>query len=122
MTVDGNGGIANFNATNTTKVFNFKAKTKGQTNDDVTKCVEIIVVLKYLSNYWRTLKMSLINFEINFILTWSAICVTVYTTVANQGGTFAIIDTRLYVPILCLSTQDNTKLVQQLKSGFKRTN
>ena len=103
-------------------MFNFKAKTKGQTNDDVTKCVEIIVVLKYLSNYWRTLKMSLINFEINFILTWSAICVTVYTTVANQGGTFAIIDTRLYVPILCLSTQDNTKLVQQLKSGFKRTN
>ena len=76
-------------------MFNFKAKTKGQTNDDVTKYVEIIVVLKYLSNYWRTLKMCLINFEINLIQTWSAICVTVYTTVANQGGTFAIIDTRL---------------------------
>ena len=64
--------------------------------------------------------MPLINCEVNLILTWSANCVIVYTNVANQGGTFAITETRLYVPVVTLSTQDNAKLLQQLKSGFKR--
>ena len=43
------------------------------------------------------------------------------TAVANQGPTFSITDTKLYVPVVTLSTQDNTKLLEQLKSGFKRT-
>ena len=51
---------------------------------------------------------------------WSANCVIVSTNVANQNATFAITDTKLYVPVVTLSTQDNTKLLQQLKSGFKR--
>ena len=79
-----------------------------------------MVPLKYLSNFWRILEMSLINCEINLILTWSANCVIVSTNVANQNATFAITNTKLYVPVVTLSTQDNAKLLRQLKSGFKR--
>ena len=58
--------------------------------------------LKYLSNFWRTLEMTLINCEINLIFTWSANCVIIYTNVANQNPTFEITETKLYVPeLLC---------------------
>ena len=76
--------------------------------------------LKYLSFFLRTLEMPLINCEINLVLTWFANCVKIYTNVANQGATFAITETKLYVSVVTLSTQDNAKLLQQLKSGFKR--
>ena len=56
-----------------------------------------------------------------FFLTWTANCVIVYNDVANQGATFAITKTKLYIPVVTLSTQDNAKLLTQLKSGFKRT-
>ena len=67
----------------------------GQTGDDGTKNVEIMVPLKYLSNFWRTLEMPLINCEINLILTWSANCVVVSTDVANQNATFEVPNTSL---------------------------
>ena len=63
--------------------------------------------------------MPLNNCEINLILTWSANCVIVSTNNANQNATFAITDTKLYVPVVTLSAQE--KLLQQLKSGFKRS-
>ena len=64
--------------------------------------------------------MPLINCEINFILTWSANCVIVSTEVANESAIFAITETKLYVPVVTLSTPDNVKLLQQLTSDFKR--
>ena len=76
-----------------------------------------MVPLKYLSNFWRTLEMPLINCEVNLILTCSSTCVITNSTGA---GTFETTDTRLYVPVVTLSIQENTKLLQQLKSGFKR--
>ena len=79
-----------------------------------------MVPLKYLSNFWRTLKMFLINCEVNLALTWSSTCVLVSTNIQNQNATFAISDTKLYVPVVTLSIQENTKFLQQLKSGFKR--
>ena len=79
-----------------------------------------MVQLKYLSNFWRTLEMPLINCEVNLILTWSSTCVIASVIVANQAATFAITDTKLYVPVVTLSTQENTKFLQQLNSGFKR--
>ena len=79
-----------------------------------------MVPLKYLSNFWRTLEMPLINCEVNLILTWSSTCVIVSTNIANQVATFEITNTKLYVPVVSLSTQENAKLLQQLKSGFKR--
>ena len=66
------------------------------------------------------LEIPLINCEINFILTWSADFVIVYTDVVNQGATFAVTETKRYVPVVTLSTQGNSKLLQQLKSAFKR--
>ena len=64
--------------------------------------------------------MPLINHEVNLILAWCANFVIVYTVAANQGTTFAITKAKLYVPVATLSIRDNAKLLQQLKSGFKR--
>ena len=99
--------------------FKFKVKITGKTPDNGNKKdVEMIVPLKYLSNFWRTLEMPLINCEVNIILTCSKDCV-----VSSENGEtkFTITETKLYVPVVTLSTQDNSKLLQQLKSGFKRT-
>ena len=65
--------------------------------------------------------MHLINWEVEPILTWSANCVIIYTNVADQVPTFTITETNLSVPVVTLSTQDNAKLLSQLKSGLKRT-
>ena len=56
--------------------------------------------------------MPLINCEINLILTWSGNCVIVSTNVANQSVKFTIIETKLYVPVVTLSTQDDAKIFQ----------
>ena len=64
--------------------------------------------------------MALINCELNPILTLSADCFIIDASVNNQVPTFALTDTRLYVQFVTLSTQDNVKLLQQLKSIFKR--
>ena len=118
--IDNNNTIVDFTESNLTDSFNFKVKVTGQTGDDGTKNVEIMVPLKHLSNFWRPLEMPLINCEIKLILTWSINCVISSTNVANQNATFAITDTKLYVPVVTSSTQDNAKLLQQLKSDFKR--
>ena len=98
--------------------FKFKVKITGKTPAaDNEKDVEIIVPVKYLINFWRTLELPLINCEVNLILTWSSTCVITNSTGA---GTFEITDTKLYVPVVTLSTKENAKLLQQLKSGFKR--
>ena len=70
-----------------------------------------------MENSWNPL----INCEVELILTWSADCVIIYINVANQVPTFTITETNLYVPVVTLSTQDNAKLLPQLKFGFKRT-
>ena len=98
--------------------FKPKIKITGKTpNNGNEKDVEIMVPLKYLSNFWRTLEMPLINCEVNLILTWSSTCAI---TVSNGAETFAITDTKLYILVVTLLTQENTKFLQQLKSGFKR--
>ena len=98
--------------------FKTKIKITGKTPaDGITKDVEIFVPLKNLSNFWRTLEMLLINCEVNLILTWSIDCVVSSATGETK---FSITDTKLYVLLVTLSTQDNAKLLQQLKSGFKR--
>ena len=94
--VNNNGDIVDFNGPNATDSFNFETKITGQTDDDgEIKNVEIMVPLKYLSNFWRILAIPLINCEFNFILTWSADCVVTYTDVANQVPTFTITETNL---------------------------
>ena len=89
-----------------------KTQVTGNTKD------VIAVPLKYLSNFWRTLEMPLVNCEINLILTLSEDCVISSATGKTK---FKIKDTKLYVPVITLSTQDNAKLLRQLKSGLKIT-
>ena len=98
---------------------NLNKKITSKTGNHATKDVKTVIPLKLLSNFWRTLEMPLINYKINLILNWSKDFV-ISNTAANQDTTFAITDTKLYVPAVTLST-DNAKLLQQLKSGFKRT-
>ena len=99
--------------------FKSKVKITGKTPDDGnTKDVEIIVPLKYLSNYWRTPGIPPINCKVNLILTWSKDCVIINST---GEGKFKITETKFYIPVVVLSTQDSAKLLQQLKLGFKRT-
>ena len=62
--------------------------------------------------------MPLINCEISPILTWSKNC---FSSSATGAKEFAITDTKLYVPVVTLSTEDNMKLLKQLESAFKRT-
>ena len=98
--------------------FKFKVKITEKTPAvDNEKDVEIMVPLKYLSNFWRTLEMPLINSEVNLILTLSSTC---FITNSTGAGTFEITDTKLYDLVVTLSTKENAKLLQQLKSGFKR--
>ena len=107
---------------NITESESFKSKIKitGKFPDDGnTKNVEIVVPLKYLrSNFWRTLEMPLINCEIILDLTWSKKCVI--SSVVGETE-FVITDTKLYVPVVNLPTEDNVKLLKQLESGFERT-
>ena len=100
------------------ELFKSKIKITGKTfNDSNEKDVEIMVPLKYLSNFRRAFEILLINFEINLILAWSS---TGVITNSTGAGAFKRNDMKLYVPAVTLSAQDNSKLLQQLKSGFKR--
>ena len=83
--------------------FKYKTKITGKTPAaGNTKDVKIAMPLKYLSNFWRTLEIPLINCEINLILTWSENL--------KFKTKFQIRDTKLYVLVVTLSTQDNEKL------------
>ena len=85
--------------------------------------------LKYLSNCFRTLNIPLINSEINLILTWSENCVLTSKETRDAdpainnptNGTFKITDTKLYVPVVTLSTENDKTPLEQLRTGFKRT-
>ena len=120
--VNNDGNIVIFNGVNDTDSLNFKSKIIGKTNNDGDiENVEIMIALKYLSNFWRTLDVPLINCEVEFILTWSENFVIISINIANQNPTFTITETTLDVPVVTLSTQDNAKLLLQLKSELKRT-
>ena len=84
----------------------------------IIKNVDIAVSLKCLSNFWRPLEISLINCDVSLIVAWSEDC-AIFS--AAGAETFKITDTKLYVPIVTLLTEDHAKLLQQLDSGFIRT-
>ena len=80
--------------------------------------IEIIVPLKYLINFWRTLQMLLINSKTNLTLSGSTNCVICKVEKAKM---FTITDTKIYTTVKTLSTQDITGLLQKLELGFKHT-
>ena len=94
-----NNNNVKFNSINTTTdSHKLKEKITGQTSYNDTKNVELIIPLKYLTNFLGTLKMYFTNFEINLILTWSANCIIKFSAV-DQSTIFAICDAKLYIPL-----------------------
>ena len=90
--------------------------------------VKIAVPLKYLSNFWRSLEIPLINCKVEFPLKWIENCVLTTAainadanTTGAHGATFEITDAKSYVPIVTLSTEDNAKLSKLFSEGFKRS-
>ena len=80
--------------------------------------MKIVAPLKYLSNFWRSLEIPLINCKVELSLKWYENCIL---SSAGTAATFTITDAKLYVPIVTLRTKDNTKLSKLLSEGFKRT-
>ena len=119
------------------KSFDYKANFIGSvTHNNLTKNnVKIVVPLKYLSNFWRSLNIPLINCEVELILAWFKNCVLISKSTRDAGyeepidrkidvpenAICEITDTKLYVPVVTLSKENYVKLLEQLKSGFKRT-
>ena len=90
----------------------------GNTGDKgIKNGVKIAIPLKYLSNFWRSLEMPLINCKVELSLKWHENCIL---SSAGTAATFVITDTKLYVPIVTLKTEDNTKLSKLLSEGFER--
>ena len=98
--------------------------------------LQIFIPLKYLSNFWRSLNIPLINCEVELILIWFKNCVLINKSTRDAGynadlvvhkidspedAIFQVTDTKLYVPVVSLWRENDIKLLEQLKSGFKRT-
>ena len=86
-------------------------------NDSLTNA-KVVIPLKYLSNFWRSLNIPLINCEVALILTWSKNCVLADMTVnagvnpaivAPSGAIFQITDTKLYVAVVTLSKENENE-------------
>ena len=120
------------------KSFDYKTSITGKLEDNNVEKDDVItaVSLKYLSNFLRTLDIPLINCEVSLTLTWSENCV-ITSKAAREADpdadpavsginnpTNAILkikDTKLYIPVITLSAENDYKLLEQLKAGFKRT-
>ena len=115
---------------NNSSSFKYKANLLGKAidadgNDRSLRNTKIVVPLKHLFNFFRSLEMPLVNCKIHLELNWNINCV-MYGADANAGGidretTFKITSTKLYVLIVTLSTKDNVNLTKQLNEGFKRS-
>ena len=111
--------------------FKYKSSLLGNDADGTDRSLKntkIVVSLKYLSNFFRSVKMLLINCKIYLELNWNNNCVMygadTYAggdNVNNREATFQITDTKLYVPNVTLSTKHNVNLTKQLNEGFKKS-
>ena len=100
----------------------YKSKLIKGTDDNNVNNVKLVVPLKYVSNFFRSLEMLLVNCKIDLELTWHIdYMISNVDAAANHVVSFMIADTKLYVPVVTLSTKDNNNLTKQLKEGFKRT-
>ena len=97
--LNNNDIIVDFPDDNNSASFKFKQRITGQIRNHDTKDVQIVAPLKYLTSFWKTLEMSLINYEISPFLTWSRNYSIVAGTPENQEPRFAITETKLYVSV-----------------------
>ena len=99
-----------------------KSKLIKGTADNNVNNVKLVVPLKYVSNFLRSLELPLVNCKIDFELTWHKDCMnSSVNAAAGQVVSFMITNTKLYIPVVTLSTKDNTNLTKQLNEDFKRT-
>ena len=119
----------------TEKTSNANEENGGNTehgNTKIKKNLDIVVPLKHLSNFWKTLDIPLVNCEVSLILAWSENCVLtdIRTQITREtrlainaptNATFKITNTKLYVPVVTLSTENDKTLLEQFRTGFKRT-
>ena len=117
------------------KSFDYKTEITGNLDagEDEKEDVEIAIPLQYLANFWRSLDIPLINCEITLILSWYKECVLVGRAFRGPPAAAAnfinsptdakseITDCKLYVPVVTLSAENDNKLLEQLKSGFRIT-
>ena len=110
--------------TDTSQSFKYKAALIGKSANGVNnknssvKNAKIVVPLKYLSNFWRSLEMPLINCKIHLELNWIEDCIL---SSAGDSAKFKITDAKLHVPIVTLSTKDKINLTKKLSNGLKRS-
>ena len=143
-----NHPLTNYNADSITNSASFKYKTSitgktsnanqengansEQRNTKIKKTLDIAVPLKHLNNFWKTLDIPLINYEVSLILTWSENCILIDIKAqrarairpsinAPTNATFKITDVKLYFPVVTLSTENDKTLLEQLRKGLKRT-
>ena len=136
-TSNGEEGGINYSI-KSSKSFDYKTSITGklESNNVEKDDVEVVVPLTYLSNLWKILDIPLINCEISLNLTWSEDCVLTSKVTRDADSdadpvvagiinptteTFKITGCKLYVPVVDLSAENNHKLLEQLKTGFKRT-
>ena len=122
--------IDNNLATNTSSSFKYKVDLLDNpdiVNNVARRNLKIVVPLKYLSNFFRSLEMSLINCEIKLNLSWKKVCVlstdndAAAAAANNNNPVFIINDTKLYVPVVTLSKEDNKDFIDQQNKGFQRS-
>ena len=109
---------------NDSQLFKYQAALVGKKSanakdgDSFVEDTKIVVPLKYLSNFWRSLELPLINLKVHLELNWIEDC-----TLSSDGNSskFEITDAKLHVPIVTLSTKDSVNLTKQLSEGFKRS-
>ena len=112
----------NANVANDTTSLVCKSKLISGTDDNNVNNVKLVVPLKYVSNFFRSLEMPLVNCKIDLELKWHKDCmISSANAAAGQVVLFMITNTKLYVPVVTLSTKANTNLKKQLTEGFKRT-
>ena len=125
----------------TSKSFEYKTKLIGSTpNNDIMLDAEVVVPLKYLSNFWRYFDLPLINCEIDLDWSWSKECIISEISImprvsgnprANPptldvkviqttGATFQINNAKIYIPVITLSINDNIEFLGKIKKRFKR--
>ena len=107
--------------TDTSSSFKYKVSLLGNPVLDaniVKRSVKVVVPLKYLSNFFRSLEMPLTNCKIKLNLTWKKECVL---SNQNVAVAFIINDTKMYVPVVTLSKEDNTDFIEQQNKGFQRS-
>ena len=94
-----------------------KIDSEADGNNRIWKNVKIAIRLKYISNFYRSLELPLINIKLYIELNWSKHCIVS----TQNNSTFKITKTELYVPVVTLSTDNNKKLSDLLKKEFKRS-